>query len=152
MKVYYWSPFISKVATASSVIRSAESLKKYSKQNISVSLIDAIGEWDQYAIRYGYTQFAENEDEQLNDIISEWIDAGYQYIMDSDARPQSGAHAQAHLWDGGTNAASELNRLADIRSKVLSNFSETAIHLCRALGVPFLRSTDVRLTIMRCRE
>ena len=86
-----------------------------------------IGEWDQYAIRYGYTQFAENEDEQLNDIISEWIDAGYQYIMDSDARPQSGAHAQAHLWDGGTNAAAELNRLADIRSKVLSNFSESAI-------------------------
>ena len=48
MKVYYWSPFISKVATASSVIRSAESLIKYSKQNISVSLVDAIGEWDQY--------------------------------------------------------------------------------------------------------
>ena len=48
MKVYYWSPFISKVATVSSVIRSAESLKKYSKQNISISLVDAIGEWDQY--------------------------------------------------------------------------------------------------------
>jgi len=48
MKVYYWSPFISKVATVSSVIRSAESLIKYSKQNISVSLVDAIGEWDQY--------------------------------------------------------------------------------------------------------
>ena len=48
MKVYYWSPFISKVATALSVIRSAESLIKYSKQNISVSLVDAIGEWDQY--------------------------------------------------------------------------------------------------------
>ena len=48
MKVYYWSPFISKVATVSSVIRSAESLIKYSKQNINVSLVDAIGEWDQY--------------------------------------------------------------------------------------------------------
>ena len=48
MKVYYWSPFITKVATVSSVIRSAESLVKYSKQNIGVSLIDAIGEWDQY--------------------------------------------------------------------------------------------------------
>ena len=48
MKVYYWSPFISKVATVSSVIRSAESLIKYSKQNISISLVDAIGEWDQY--------------------------------------------------------------------------------------------------------
>ena len=48
MKVYYWSPFISKVATVSSVLRSSESLIKYSKQNISVSLVDAIGEWDQY--------------------------------------------------------------------------------------------------------
>jgi hypothetical protein len=48
MKVYYWSPFISKVATVSSVIRSAESLIKYSKQNIRISLVDAIGEWDQY--------------------------------------------------------------------------------------------------------
>ena len=48
MKVYYWSPFISKVATVSSVLRSSESLIKYSKQNISVFLVDAIGEWDQY--------------------------------------------------------------------------------------------------------
>ena len=48
MKVYYWSPFISKVATVSSVLRSSESLIKYSKQNINVSLVDAIGEWDQY--------------------------------------------------------------------------------------------------------
>ena len=31
MKIFYWSPFISKVATVSSVIRSAESILKYSK-------------------------------------------------------------------------------------------------------------------------
>ncbi|HCX22381.1 MAG: peptidase [Flammeovirgaceae bacterium] len=86
-----------------------------------------IGEWDQFAIRYGYTDIQGDEDKPLNDIIDEWIAAGYQYIMDSDARPQSGAHAQAHLWDGGKNAAEELNRLAGIRSKVLTNFSESAI-------------------------
>ncbi|MBR06976.1 MAG: peptidase [Rickettsiales bacterium] len=86
-----------------------------------------IGEWDQFAIRYGYTDIEGDEDKPLNDIIDEWIAAGYQYIMDSDARPQSGAHAQAHLWDGGKNAAEELNRLAGIRSKVLTNFSESAI-------------------------
>ena len=45
MDIFYWSPFISKVATVSSVIRSAESLIKYSKKNIKVSLVDAIGEW-----------------------------------------------------------------------------------------------------------
>ncbi|MEQ8470236.1 MAG: zinc-dependent metalloprotease [Marinoscillum sp.] len=86
-----------------------------------------IGEWDEYAIRYGYTDFASNEEEGLKGIINEWIDGGYQYIMDSDARPTGGAHAQAHLWDNGTNAAAELNRISEIRAKVLSTFSENAI-------------------------
>ena len=50
MKIFYWSPFISKVATVSSVIRSAESILKYSKSkdNINVAIIDAIGEWTNY--------------------------------------------------------------------------------------------------------
>ncbi len=86
-----------------------------------------IGEWDEFAIRYGYTDIRENEETVLNDIINEWIAGGYQYIMDSDARPKSGAHAQAHLWDNGVDAADELHRLGTIRAKVLSNFSERAI-------------------------
>ena len=50
MKIFYWSPFISKVATISSVIRSAESIIKYSrmKKNIDVAIVDAIGEWGNY--------------------------------------------------------------------------------------------------------
>tara|TARA_Y100000741_G_scaffold364676_1_gene356496 strand:+ start:399 stop:1538 length:1140 start_codon:yes stop_codon:yes gene_type:complete len=46
MKIYYWSPFFTNVATIKAVIRSAESLIKYSKnKKYEVSLIDAIGEW-----------------------------------------------------------------------------------------------------------
>ncbi|MEQ9305861.1 MAG: zinc-dependent metalloprotease, partial [Marinoscillum sp.] len=86
-----------------------------------------IGEWDMFAIRYGYTDFAEKENEGLTNILNQWIDEGYQYIMDSDARPSGGAHGQAHLWDNGQNAAAELNRLSRIRAKVLENFSENAI-------------------------
>ena len=50
MRIFYWSPFISKVATVSSVIRSAESVLKYSKEanNVNVAIIDAIGEWKNY--------------------------------------------------------------------------------------------------------
>jgi len=48
MNIFYWSPFISKVATVSSVIRSAESVVRYSKEKVEVSLIDAIGEWHDY--------------------------------------------------------------------------------------------------------
>jgi len=50
MKIFYWSPFISKVATTTSVIRSAESIVKYSKKenNINLAIIDAVGEWENY--------------------------------------------------------------------------------------------------------
>ena len=49
MKVFYWAPFFTEIATISAVINSAKSLLKYSKSNkYSVSIINAIGEWDEY--------------------------------------------------------------------------------------------------------
>ena len=50
MKIFYWSPFISKVATVSSVIKSPESILKYSKEkkNLKIGIINAIGEWNDY--------------------------------------------------------------------------------------------------------
>ena len=49
MKIYYWSPFFTNIATIKAVIRSADSLVKFSKkEKYNVSLIDAIGEWDKY--------------------------------------------------------------------------------------------------------
>ena len=47
LKVYYWSPHISNVATVKSVIHSALSLKKYTK-NIEVSILNIFGEWDNH--------------------------------------------------------------------------------------------------------
>ena len=47
MKIYYWSPFLSKIATVSSVIRSIEAIKNYSKENVDLSIIDSVGEWEQ---------------------------------------------------------------------------------------------------------
>ena len=49
MKVFYWAPFFTEIATISAVINSAKSLLKYPKSNkYSVSIINAIGEWDKY--------------------------------------------------------------------------------------------------------
>ena len=49
MKIYYWSPFFTNIATIKAVLKSAESLIKFSKkQTFNVALIDAIGEWDKY--------------------------------------------------------------------------------------------------------
>ena len=47
MKIYYWAPFLSNIATVSSVIRSIESIKVYNKKNLEISIIDSVGEWDQ---------------------------------------------------------------------------------------------------------
>ncbi len=49
MKIFYWSPFFTNIATIMAVINSANSLKLYSKKNqFDVSMIDAIGEWEDY--------------------------------------------------------------------------------------------------------
>lgn len=56
-KIYYWSPFISNIATSRAVINSAISLKKFSKKEYEPFLINVIGEWDSY-----------NEEIKKNDI------------------------------------------------------------------------------------
>ena len=48
MKIYYWSPHISHVATVSAVINSIKSVQKYSYGKIKCILIDAVGEWQQH--------------------------------------------------------------------------------------------------------
>jgi len=88
---------------------------------------DKIGEWDKVAIRYGYQEFSQNEDEQLNEIIAEALKKGLTFLSDQDARPEGSAHPFAHLWDNGTNAADELERVLEIRSVALKNFGEKNI-------------------------
>ena len=88
-----------------------------------------IGAWDKRTVLYGYQDFpaGTDEDKALKDIMNETLKKGFLYISDEDARPVGGAHPQAHLWDAGTNAADELNRLMTVRKHVIDNFSEKAI-------------------------
>ena len=52
--IFYWSPFISKVATVKAVINSAQSLNEYSDKNFyNTSIIDAVGEWSTSSISFG---------------------------------------------------------------------------------------------------
>ena len=46
-KIFYWSPFIDKVATVKSVINSAYSLAKYDK-NYEPIILNTLGEWNDY--------------------------------------------------------------------------------------------------------
>ena len=47
-KVFYWCPFISKVATIRAVIKSAQSLKKYSNKRYEPTIINVAGEWNEF--------------------------------------------------------------------------------------------------------
>tara|TARA_B100001540_G_scaffold271396_1_gene255134 strand:- start:779 stop:1912 length:1134 start_codon:yes stop_codon:yes gene_type:complete len=49
MKIYYWCPFLTNIATIKSVIKSAKSIKKYSvreKEKTEVTILNSCGEWD----------------------------------------------------------------------------------------------------------
>ncbi len=84
-----------------------------------------IGEWDKVTVAYSYSQFEAGTDEReaLNTILESAYANGLRFISDSDARPQGGAHALAHLWDNGQNAAEELKNVLDIRKLAIANFS-----------------------------
>jgi hypothetical protein len=97
--------------------------------DVSKAYTTGIGGWDKRAVLYGYQDFPAGtyEDEALKGIIKETLKEGYLFITDGDSRPAGSAHPLAHLWDNGTNAADELNRLMAIRKHLLDNFSEKAI-------------------------
>lgn len=95
--------------------------------NISLSNAydTGIGEWDKVSVAYAYSDFQEGTDENsaLKNILSESHQKGLRFITDQDARPTGGAHPLAHLWDNGSSASDELNRVMTIRQTAIQNFS-----------------------------
>jgi hypothetical protein len=104
-----------------------------------------IGEWDKYAITWGYQDFAKgtNESAALNKILTDATRKGFQFIADRDARAPGGLHPQAHLWDNGTNAVEELKEVMKVRAKALSQFGEKNIRP----GMPLAMLEDVLVPV-----
>ena len=102
---------------------------------------DKIGQWDNIAIRYGYSEFKKgtNEKAALAKILKAASDRGLHFITDQDARGISNIHADSHLWDNGKNGAEELARIYEVRKIGLKNFSENNI----AFGEPLSRLEEV---------
>jgi hypothetical protein len=99
----------------------------------SIDLSDAyatgIGEWDKVSIAWGYQDFAPSADENaaLNKILLDGYGKGLRFLTDQDARPAGSSSSLAHLWDSGTNALDELNRLMLVRAAALKRFGENNI-------------------------
>lgn len=117
-----------------------------------------IGEWDKQVVKYGYGDAVQNnsddvdinsddqtaiEKDFLNSIIAESKQKELSYISDPDARPASGLHATAHLWDNGADAAKALTHIMSIRELALANFNQQVI----ADGVPFSQLEEVLVPV-----
>lgn len=88
-----------------------------------------IGEWDKWAIKYGYGTPApgQSEEEFLEKTLQDTYAAGYEFITDSDSRNPSGVHPRSHLWDNGASASAEMMRLLKLRENRMKTFGLNAI-------------------------
>jgi hypothetical protein len=109
--------------------------------DLSDAYATGIGDWDKASIAWGYSDFAPGTDEHaaLDKILSDAFDRGLRYLTDQDARPAGSSSSVAHLWDSGSNAVDELNRIMQVRAAALKRFGENNIRE----GAPFATLEDV---------
>jgi Met-zincin/Domain of unknown function (DUF5117) len=113
--------------------------------DVSDAYATGIGEWDKVSIAWGYGDFAAGTDEHaaLEKILRDAYDRGLRFLTDQDARPVASSSSVAHLWDSGTNAVDELNRLMQVRAAALRRFGEKNIRE----GAPLASIEDVLVPI-----
>ena len=113
--------------------------------NIDNAYSKNIGDWDKVSVRYAYTDFQENENEdvKLNDIIEEAVNKGLYFLSDSDSRPVGSANPFSHLWDNGEFPYKELNKLLKVRDLALKNIDLDNL----VDGEPYDRIEDILVPI-----
>jgi hypothetical protein len=104
--------------------------------DLSHAYSTGIGTWDKVSIAWGYSQFppGTNERAALDKIVTDAAGSGLTFITDADSRPLGSAHPKSHLWDNGTNAVDELNRILKVRQAALSHFGENSIEMGRPMA------------------
>ena len=113
---------------------------KNNKIDFSKAYSVGIGDWDKVSVAYSYSEFNnKNEERQLDSIMESAYNKGLRFITDYDARSQSGAHINAHLWDNGQDIVEELDNIFSIRNLAISNFSKFNIRK----GEPYSKLEDV---------
>ncbi|MDA9192848.1 zinc-dependent metalloprotease, partial [Flavobacteriaceae bacterium] len=113
--------------------------------NIDNAYSKNIGDWDKVTVRYAYTDFQENENEdiKLKQIIEDAVNKGLYFLSDSDSRPVGSANPFSHLWDNGEFPYKELNKLLKVRDLALKNIDlENLVD-----GEPYDRIEDILVPI-----
>jgi Met-zincin/Domain of unknown function (DUF5117)/Domain of unknown function (DUF5118) len=98
--------------------------------DLSQAYATGIGEWDNVSITWGYQDFPAGADEHagLDKILEDaYLGKHLRFLTDQDARPASSSSSVAHLWDSGSNAIDELDRLMKVREAALKRFGKNNI-------------------------
>ena len=114
--------------------------------DIANAYASGIGDWDKVAITWGYQDFGSatpNPQPALDGIIKGAAQKGLTFITDFDSRAPGGAHPASHLWDSGSNAVQELNRIMALRAKALDQFSERKVRY----GMPMSSMEDMLVPV-----
>jgi hypothetical protein len=109
--------------------------------DLSDAYATGIGEWDKVSITWGYSDFAPGTDEHatLDRILIDGFGRGLRYLTDQDARPAGSSSSVAHLWDSGSNAVDELDRIMQVRAAALRRLGENNVRE----GTPLATIEDV---------
>ena len=110
--------------------------------DLSAAYRDGCGEWDELAIRYGYSDFShlsgaspeEKESKGLRGVLADADARGLDFLTDRDARGSDRAHPLANLWDNGTDPVEYFAHEIAVRRAALDGFSESAIQSGRPLA------------------
>ena len=103
------------------------------KLDLSHAYSAGIGEYDKFAIRYAYSEFAPaDEAAQLETLVEDGVAHGMLFISDEDARPAGAAHPLASLWDNGSDPIAMLRHEMEVRRIGLSQFGIGSI----SVGTP----------------
>lgn len=96
-----------------------------------------IGEWDSVAVTWGYQDFPDTVDEkaELASLLDDAWDRDLRYLSNQDIS----AHPRVDQWSNGTDAATELERMMDVRRAALSRFGDNAIKT----GMPMATMEEV---------
>jgi hypothetical protein len=111
------------------------------KLDFSDAYAKGLGAYDLFAIRYGYSQFAPNanEETELNRIAAE----APLFVKDSDARPVSAAHPLGSVWDAGSDPVAQLRHEIEVRRIALDQFGLRNL----AVGQPLSSLEEILLPL-----
>ncbi|MGV3617837.1 MAG: zinc-dependent metalloprotease [Fimbriimonas sp.] len=102
--------------------------------DFSQSYVDRGGAWDDFLVRYAYSDFATPEDERtgLEAILKDA--AKLAFLSDQDADEQSGADPRAVRFDNGRDPVGGLREALEVRKIALARFGERNLPVGEPLG------------------